>query len=376
MGADVSRRSWGGLGLALLAASLCAPVQAAGAAVPPSDYSQDASWLCRPGRADVCAEPVVSTVVPQDGSAPSKRTYAPDPAAPIDCFYVYPTVSNQETGNADMTAGPEEKRAATAQFARFATVCRTFAPLYRQTTLGAMRGAVQGGDAELAYADVRAAWRWYLEHDNHGRGVVLVSHSQGSFHLTRLIAEEIDGKPAQKLLVSALLLGGRMQVPTGKAVGGSFKHVPLCTRADQAGCVVAYSSYLADKPPGGSAIFGRADGPGLNDACADPAALLGHADLNPMLPTRGEVARLLGTPFVENPGLVSAACRTAGYETFLAISIKPTGVGASALGRALTDLDARAPGWGLHAVDVSLTLGDLVELVGRQTRAWGAASAR
>ena len=359
------------IGLILLALGLAGPAVAA--APGPVDYASDSAWLCRPGRADVCSEPVVATVVPPDGAAISKRTYAPSLAAPIDCFYVYPTVSDEEAGNADMTAGPGEKRAAGSQFARFAGVCRPFAPLYRQTTLGAMRGAVQGGDAELAYDDVRAAWRWYLEHDNHGRGVVLVGHSQGSFHLTRLIAEEIDGKPAERRLVSALLLGGRVQVPTGKAVGGSFKHVPACTKADQFGCVIAYSSYLAAKPPNGFAIFGRSEGPGLEDACVNPAGLLGHADLDPMLPTRGEVARLLGTPFVENPGLVSAACTTAGYETFLAIAVKPSGVGATALTRALTDLDVRAPGWGLHALDVNLTLGDLVELVGRQAKAWAAA---
>ena len=360
------------IGLMLLWLGLAAPAAAAPA---PVNYGENTAWLCRPGRADVCSEPVVSTVVPADGAAPSKRTYAPDPAAPIDCFYVYPTVSQEQAGNADMTPGPEETRAAGSQFARFATRCRPFAPLYRQTTIPAMTGAVQGADSDLAYADVRAAWRWYLEHDNHGRGVVLIGHSQGSFHLTRLIAEEIDGKPAQKLLVSALLLGGRVQVPVGKDVGGTFKHVRLCTRADQAGCLIAYSSYPAANPPGGFAIFGRAEGPGLADACVDPAALLGHAELDPMLPTRGEVARILGTPFVENPGLVAAACKTAGYETFLAVSVKPTGVGATALTRALTDLDSRNPGWGLHALDVNLSLGDLVELVGRQGKAW-AASAR
>jgi hypothetical protein len=370
MSGALSVKSWFGLGLSALA--LAAALPRPGSAAEAIDYAKDSSWLCRPGRADVCNEPVVSTVL-APGGTPFRRTSRPDPAAPIDCFYVYPTVSQETAGNADMTAGPEETRAAGAQFALFAGVCRPFAPLYRQTTLGAMRGASGGGDSELAYADVRAAWRSYLEHDNKGRGVVLVGHSQGSFHLTRLIAEEIDGKPAQRLLVSAMLLGGRAQVPTGKDVGASFKHVPLCRRADQAGCFIGYSSYLASAPPNGFAIFGRAEGPGLNDACANPAELLGHAELSPMLPTRGEVARLLGTPFVENPGLISAACRTEGYESFLAVSVKPSGAGAATLTRALAELDSRSPGWGLHAIDVNLTIGDLVELAARQGKAWAAA---
>jgi len=53
-----------------------------------------------------------------------------------------------------------------------------------------------GGGASLnrgtPYDDVRDAWHHYLEHDNQGRGVVLVGHSQGSFILAELIRQEID----------------------------------------------------------------------------------------------------------------------------------------------------------------------------------------
>ena len=96
-----------------------------------------------------------------------------------------------------------------------------------------------GGGASLdkgpQYDDVRDAWRYYLEHDNRGRGVVLVGHSQGSFILTELIRQEIDGKPVQSRLVSAILLGATFAVPRGKDVGGSFQHIPLCRkpRADR-----------------------------------------------------------------------------------------------------------------------------------------------
>ena len=346
------------------------------AAAPAPDYAQPSSWLCRPGQADVCAEPLTSTVVsPVDGSR-TRRTYAPDPAAPVDCFYIYPTVSQQPAGNADMTASPEVKHAAAEQFARFSTACRTFAPIYRQTTLPAMRGEVQGADRDLAYADVLAAWRAYLADDNHGRGVVLIGHSQGATHLQRLIAEEIDGKPAQQLLVSAILSGGNLEVAPGADAGGTFQHVRLCRSADQTGCVIAYSSYLAADPPGAEAYFGRADRRGLAPVCVNPAALLGEVSLEAELPARGEIARVLGTPLVENPGLISATCASAAGRSFLAVSVKTEGMGAVVLARALADLDARAPGWGLHALDVSLALGDLVRLVERQGAAWTATHRR
>ena len=343
------------------------------AAAPPVDYARPFSWLCRPGQGDVCAEPLASTVVSPAGGARIRRTYAPDPAAPVDCFYVYPTVSQKLAGNADMTVTPEVKHAAAEQFARFSTACRTYAPIYRQTTVPAMRGEAGGADHALAYGDVLAAWRAYLAHDNHGRGVVLIGHSQGANHLQRLIAEEIDGKPAQRLLVSAILLGGNLQVAAGADTGGTFRRVPLCRTGDQTGCVIAYSTYLAADPPAADAFFGAALGRGLAAACVNPAALLGDASLDAELPTRGEVARVLGTPLVENPGLISGACTDAGGHSFLAISVEAGARGAVTLTRALTDLDARAPGWGLHAVDVNLALGDLVRIVGRQGAAWSAA---
>jgi hypothetical protein len=336
------------------------------------DYADPSSWLCRPGRADVCAERLTSTIVSSADGARTRKTYAPDPAAPIDCFYVYPTVSQEPSGNADMTAAAEEQHAAAEQFARFSAVCRPYAPLYRQTTVAGLRGEAKT-DSDLAYADVLAAWRAYLARDNQGRGVVLIGHSQGAYHLGRLIADEIDGRPAGRLLVSAILAGANIQVPDGKDLGGSFQHVPLCHEDGQTGCAIAYSTYLAQDPPGANGRFGGGARPGFSSACVNPAQLLGHATLDAELPTRGDVAAALGTPLVENPGLIAAACTTLAGHTFLAVSVKSQGVGAITLGRALNDLDARTPGWGLHPLDVNLALGDLVAIVGRQGAAWSAA---
>ena len=104
-------------------------------------------------------------------------------------------------------------------------------------------------DRALGYNDVVDAWNYYLQHDNNGRGVVLVGHSQGSGVLTQLIRNEIDGKPVQSRLVSAMLLGTSLPVPRGKDVGGAFKYIPLCRSASQTGCVIAYASFRSTIPP-------------------------------------------------------------------------------------------------------------------------------
>ena len=131
---------------------------------------------------------MVATVVQSDGSR-ATRVLKPNPTAPIDCFYVYPTVSEDPAGNSGMTSGPGEKRAVAQQFAAFASVCRPFAPIYRQVTIAGVEAVLRHEplpvDFELPYEDVRAAWRHYLAHDNGGRGVVLIGHSQGARILAR-----------------------------------------------------------------------------------------------------------------------------------------------------------------------------------------------
>ncbi len=105
----------------------------------------------------------------------------------------------------------------------------------------------------LGYQDVRAAWRYYLAHDNGNRGIVLIGHSQGTVILTELIRREIEGTPVQSRIVSAFLIGGPggILVPRGKDVGGTFAHMPLCRAATQTGCVVAYSSFRSHRAADG-----------------------------------------------------------------------------------------------------------------------------
>src|SRR5271155_1622357 len=100
------------------------------AAAPGDDYANPDIWLCRPGRQDACTVPQEATVIAADGKLGYEK-FAAAKNPPIDCFYVYPTVSNEATGNSDLTINGPEKRVVNAQFARFASKCRLFAPMYR-----------------------------------------------------------------------------------------------------------------------------------------------------------------------------------------------------------------------------------------------------
>jgi pimeloyl-ACP methyl ester carboxylesterase len=354
-----------------------------------NDYSDGNTWLCRPGRQDACVVDLTTTVVGANGKL-TRETWTANPKAAIDCFYVYPTVSNDATPNSDMNAGPEELGVIRAQFARFGSECRTYAPLYRQVTLTALRAFIAGkpvsANMALGYNDVADAWNYYLEHDNQGRGVVLIGHSQGSGVLTQLIRNEIDGKPVQSRIVSALLLGTSLPVPRGKDVGGAFKQIPLCRSASQTGCVIAYASFRSNVPPPSNSRFGKVAGDNMVAACANPAALAGGiGKLHSYLASAGRSlgssaepkpwvtpAQPINTPFVSVPGLLTAECVSNEKGSYLSVTV----VGDPAdprtddiVGDVVVNGQVQAD-WGLHLIDVNLAMGNLIEIVGRQSKAY------
>jgi hypothetical protein len=380
--------------LAALATLSCLQLpELANAQTPPpakNDYSQAASWLCRPGRQDACAVDLATTVIAGDGSF-KREAFSPDPKAPIDCFYVYPTVSTDTGVNSDMTADPAEINVVAAQFARFASRCRPYAPLYRQVTLAGLRTMLAKGtpalDRGLGYDDVRDAWQHYLQHDNQGRGVVLIGHSQGSFVLAELIRQEIDGKPIQSRLVSAILMGATMMVPKGNDVGGTFKNIPLCRSAAQTGCLITFASFRSTIPPPANTLFGRAASADLVAACTNPASLSGgsgqlHAYLNAAgrTITGGPTAvrpwvapeRAVDTPYVSVPGLLSAQCKTNEHATYLEVTVQanPADPRVDDISGDLAIGQQVQANWGLHLIDAHLAMGNLLDIVGQQARAY------
>jgi hypothetical protein len=380
--------------LAIVVVALAHALPASAAApepVPPKKpYSQADAWLCRPGRADACAADLTATVVRADGST-SVEAFKADPKAPIDCFFVYPTISRDSGTLSDMDAGPEEKGVAEVQAARFASRCRLYAPIYRQWTITALlkqRGAPMSPSARPreSFEDVAEAWRYYLANDNHGRGVVLIGHSQGSGLLMQLLKQEIEGKPAQKRLVSAILMGTALPVTEGQDTG-YLQTIPLCRSASQIGCAIAYASFRDTVPPSADALFGRPrePTPGMVAACVNPANLGGgEGELHPYMsngkrfaaPAEGFAwtrTAAVTTPYVSAPGLLSAKCAVVGDAHVLQVHVRadPADPRTDDIPGDLPGPDRKPdPRWGLHMVDANLALGDLVEIVGAQSRAY------
>ena len=333
------------------------------------DYAVAANWACRPGAESACTTGLDAVAVTADGQRTPQRFVAANAPA-IDCFYVYPTASREPSDYSDLAPTAEVIDAIHAQAGRLASRCRLFAPLYRQATLAHLRARMASGEVpnwDVPYRDIVAAWDHYLVHDNHGRGVVLIAHSQGTIILQRLIAEHIDGKPVQARLVSAFLAGDPgLLVPAGAKVGGTFKSIPLCSAAAQTGCVYVWSSYLAGDDVE-RRVFGHSADAGLVAGCVNPAAPGGGVGRLKSYFPRPSMAPAGDPAWIEPVDQLSAACRADGQGNVLRVTVEP-GRYADLLEPMLAHVVHG--GWGLHALDIALVQGNIVDLLGAQSAAW------
>jgi Protein of unknown function (DUF3089) len=375
-------------GAAIALLSSCA-LLAAWVALAPAARA-DVVWLCKPGVApDPCHEPLTTTIESADGTSRIEDPVLPDDP-PIDCFYVYPTVSGQQGTNADKSKDAEEIEIARYQAQRYSLKCKVYAPIYRQLTLASIYTGSAEARAEgrkIAYGDVREAWLQYLAQDNHGRGVVLIGHSQGAGMLRQLMRDEVDPKPeVRRRLVSAILLGGNVLVRKGQKVGGDFRNVPACTSPTQLACVIAFSTF--NETPPDNTRFGRSPatditgaglpfGPDYEVLCTNPTSL-GPNERRPMTsllrtePFPGSIGAALiimyggppptaPTPWLSPADHYSARCEQSNGANVLM---------AQSIGDARKLNPSPTPDWGLHLGDANLPLGELVDIVGREADAY------
>lgn len=219
-------------------------------------------WSCYPSKPRVAFEKCPTPTEPRYGDLkywaahPQKLDSAdvvPDSmlsnqqeTAVADVFYIHPTTYIGSWGenkwNAPLSKPglieDTDEGAVRNQASIFNDCYRIYAPRYRQAHYQSYKALKKrptdaGKAFEVAYADIKKAFTYYLEHYNEGRPILLVGHSQGTTHGKRLISDFFDGKKLKDQLVAAYLVG----LPVEK---DAFQTIPPCQNASDNGCFASW----------------------------------------------------------------------------------------------------------------------------------------
>ncbi len=197
------------------------------------DYADSAAWAALPFKDDF------SDFTPEGKPAEQEKL-------PADVFFIHPTTFLSRAG----WNGPiDDPRAAALvdqavmkhQASAFNGCCRVFAPRYRQATFYYTIAYDENSwkALALAFADIRRAFRHYLENWNDGRPVILAGHSQGARHLLHLLEAEVAGNPIQDRLVAAYVVG--FGIPETK-LGASLGSIGVCKSPGETGCLMGWNT--------------------------------------------------------------------------------------------------------------------------------------
>lgn len=198
------------------------------------DYSNLNYWAASPFKNDPSDE------VPNGLAQQSKDSIA-------DVFFIHPTTYTDRTLPEGWNANIDDetlnqktdKSTILYQASVFNKYCRVFSPRYRQANLQAFFSddKISANAAlDTAYQDVKNAFEYYLKYYNHGRPIIIASHSQGTLHAGRLLKEFFEEKPLQKQLVCAYIIG--LPVFTNY-----FTQLKPCQDSASTGCFVGWRTF-------------------------------------------------------------------------------------------------------------------------------------
>lgn len=201
---------------------------------PLTNYADDKNWAALPWKVDYADKTPNSVQNNQD-------------SAKADVFFIHPTTyrdkpMNEFSWNADVNNEFEnenvEKSPIQYQASIFNGSCKVYAPRYRQAHFYCFKTPFledKWKALDYAYQDVRNAFLYYLKHYNHGRPIVIASHSQGTIHAHKILQEFFSDTLKSKLVV-AYIIG--MPVPKD-----SLPKIDFCKVPNQTQCWVSWSSY-------------------------------------------------------------------------------------------------------------------------------------
>lgn len=199
-----------------------------------TDYSKQENWAALP-------------IMQDNADWTPKGLLNKQDSAMVDVFFIHPTTDvTGFKGNANLDSKSINKQTDNFPIKYQASVfnesCKVYAPRYRQAALNNFftKNSEHSKQAfNIAYSDVRDAFKYYLEHYNNGRPIVIAGHSQGSKHAQRLLQEFFDGTPLQKQLVAAYIIG----FPTKE---NQFQYLKVAEDSITVGGIISFSTFGQD----------------------------------------------------------------------------------------------------------------------------------
>lgn len=241
-----------------------------------ANYRDESLWIARPD-------------IPNNPSLWTPHGFSATGTPRVSVFFIHPTSFMERSAwNAPIDDRESQDRArlfVRGDASAFNGIGAVWAPKYRQATFGAFLTDQANARRALdfAYRDVRAAYEEFIREAPADRPIILAAHSQGSYHLMRLLADRIRGAPEANRIVAAYVIGW----PISETADLPALGLPACQRPDQARCILSWQSFAEPADP--SQITDRYD---ASRGPAGPRAGSPMLCVNPLTGRRGGAASM------------------------------------------------------------------------------------
>ncbi len=264
------------------------------AALEDNAYQDPAMWFSRPGKG--VNDPARWQPAAAAGSEPAPETGDAEATPPFAVFFIHPTsFLDNDAWNAPL--GDEESQTRARLMVRgmasaFNRASEIWAPRYRQATYGAfLTDAPEAGRAlDAAYTDIEAAFDYFIDSVPEDMPIVLAGHSQGGYHVVRLLTEKLKGTDLMDRVAVAYPIGMPISIQTDLPALG----LPACATAQQAGCVASWASFAEPADPGQYLRLYNST-PGIDGQSRTGTPILCVNPLTGTLNGEADAARNLGT---------------------------------------------------------------------------------
>jgi len=242
-------------------------------AVAQLDYSKNSSWAALPLTKDE------ADMIPEGESGIDQNN------SPVDVFFVHPTGYLK----GDNWTDPLEEKSATMentqwmmanQASAYNGCCSVYAPHYRQASIYSYFGSdeLRAEVHNFVYQDVKKSFEYFIENFSNGRPFIIASHSQGTHHSIRLLAEEIDSSDLYPRMVGAYIIGGMIS----KDWMSSMENIGVCESAEQLGCLVHWDTMNVAQINKDMPLYS-------NNICVNPISWKNEGSLSELQDAKGAV---------------------------------------------------------------------------------------